>query len=79
MAPDDLNATLDLLAKAAEEYAKLPVDSVPASLRVRMISAQVRLESLRMSLASIQIVLQGRGAAPRVATIDDDAAGSTYH
>ena len=79
MSPDDLNATLDLLAKAAEEYAKLPVDSVPASLRVRMISAQVRLESLRMSLASIQIVLQGRGVTQRTATIDDDAAGSTFH
>jgi hypothetical protein len=79
MSPDELNATMEMLKKAAEEFAALPLDTVPVDVKVRMVSAQVRLESLRMSLASIQIVLQGRLLNPRGTALDDDSAGNTYH
>ena len=79
MSPDELNATMDMLKKAAEEFAALPMDTVPVDVKVRMVSAQVRLESLRMSLASLQIVLQGRLLNPRSPAFDDDSTGSTYH
>jgi hypothetical protein len=79
MSPEELNATMEMLKKAAEEFAALPLDTVPVDVKVRMVSAQVRLESLRMSLASIQIVLQGRLLNPRGAALDDDAADNTYH
>ena len=60
MAPEQLLPTLELLRQASEKMGELPLDSLPEDLKVRLVSAAVRVESIMLSLMLIQETLERR-------------------